>query len=327
MTRMILLITNKDDVTTDFIVNHLNKIGANYYRLNTEELITSISVNFDFYKNEYLLIDHKKNKIINLSVVKSVYYRRPILPQIKIDSLSDGENAFIVREIAYLLEGLYKILDDRFWISPVSSIREAENKVYQLLLARKIGLEIPASLITTSRAKAEAFLEHSKGDCIIKPIKNGRIDNHKNPMVVFTNPITYDNISLLDGVESCPTYFQNRIKKTADIRTTVVGEKVFSAIIYSQEFEETMTDWRHGENINIRHERIELPSHIESKCIELINILGLNFGAIDFVLDRDMRYIFLEINPNGQWGWIEKRLGYNISSEIVRLLLKGDHKE
>jgi glutathione synthase/RimK-type ligase-like ATP-grasp enzyme len=324
---MILLITNKDDVTTDFIVNHLNKVGANYYRLNTEYLLTSVSVNFDVYNNEYSLIDHKKNKIINLSVVKSVYYRRPVLPQIKIDSLSDGENAFIVREIAYLLEGLYKILDDRFWISQVSSIREAENKVYQLRLARKIGLEIPASLITTSRVKAEAFLEHFKGDCIIKPIKNGRIDNHKNPMVVFTSPITCDDISLLDGVKNCPTYFQNRIEKTADIRVTVVGEKVFSAIIYSQEFKETMIDWRNGENINIRHERIKLPSHIESKCIELINILGLNFGAIDFVLDKDMRYIFLEINPNGQWGWIEKRLGYNISSEIVRLLLKRGHKE
>ena len=323
---MILLITNKDDVTTDFVVNRLNEIEAEYYRLNTEDLVSSIGVNFDIYKNEYVLIDHKKNQNVSLSSVVSVYYRRPTLPQIRIESLSDGENEFVIREIAYVLEGLYKILDDRFWISPVSSIREAENKIYQLLVARDIGLEIPISLITTSQAKAESFLKHLKGNCVIKPIKNGKVGNHENPMVVFTNLLTHDDISLLDGVQSCPTYFQSRIEKTADVRVTVVGEKVFPAIIYSQEFKETMTDWRNGENANVRHERIELPPHIESKCIELVKFLGLNFGAIDFVLDKGMRYVFLEINPNGQWGWIEKRLGYNISAEIVQLLLRGKQK-
>jgi glutathione synthase/RimK-type ligase-like ATP-grasp enzyme len=109
----------------------------------------------------------------------------------------------------------------------------------------------------------------------------------------------------------------------ADIRVTVVGEQVFPAKIHSQEFEETMVDWRKGENAKVKHERIELPPEIEDKCIELTKRLGLHFGAIDFVLDRGMNYVFLEINPNGQWGWIEKRLGYDISGEIVALLLKG----
>lgn len=320
---MILLITNKEDVTTDFVVNRLNKIGANYFRLNTEELVSKIGINFDIEKNECILIDHEKNQNVNLSSVRSVYYRRPKLPQIKIDSLSNGENEFIIREIAYLLEGLYKILKDRFWISPVGSIREAENKIYQLLLAQDIGLEIPISLITTSQNKADTFLKHFKGNCVIKPIRNGKVDDHKNPMVVFTSLITCSDISLLEGVKSCPTYLQSKIEKMADIRVTVVGKKIFSTKIYSQEFEETMIDWRKGENAKIRHERVKLPPDIEGKCIKLIDRLGLNFGAIDFILDKNMRYIFLEINPNGQWGWIEKRLGYDISGEIVELLLKG----
>lgn len=320
---MVLLITNKDDVTTDFIVNRLNKIGAKYYRLNTEDLMSSIGINFDIERNEYVLIDQEKNQNVDLSSVKSVYYRRPVLPKIKIGSLSEGENEFVIREIAYLLEGLYKILNDRFWISPVTSIREAENKIYQLLVARDIGLEIPVSLITTSQAKAETFLKQLKGNCVIKPIKNGKIDNHENPMVVFTSLITCGDIGLMDGVKNCPTYLQSKIEKVADIRVTVVGKKVFSTKIHSQEFEETMIDWRKGENTKIRHERIKLPPEIEVKCMELIDRLGLHFGAIDFVLDRDTRYVFLEINPNGQWGWIEKRLGYDISGEIVQLLLNG----
>lgn len=320
---MILLITNKDDVTTDFVVNRLNKIGEPYYRLNTEDLVSSVGVNFDIGEDEYMLIDHQRNQKLSLSSVKSVYYRRPGLPEINAGSLSEGEVEFIRREIAYVLEGIYKILSNRFWISPVAFIREAENKIYQLLVARDIGFEIPKSLITTSQDKAEAFLKGLRGDCVIKPIRNGKVDDPGKPMVVFTSLITDDDIGLLDGVNDCPTYLQSKIEKAADIRVTVVGKRVFPAKIFSQEFQETMIDWRKGENAKIKHERIELPPEIEGKCIELTERLGLHFGAIDFVLDKGMRYVFLEINPNGQWGWIEKRLGYDISGEIVNLLLKG----
>jgi hypothetical protein len=320
---MILLITNKDDVTTDFVVNRLNNIGAAYYRLNTEDLVSRIGVNLDIGENEYILTDYQKNQKLSLFSVKSVYYRRPGSPGMNVGSLSEGEVEFINRETAYVLEGIYKILNDRFWISPVASIREAENKIYQLLLARDIGFEIPKSLITTSQDKAEAFLKELQGACVLKPIRNGKVDDPGQPMVVFTSLITDDEVGLLDGVVDCPTYLQSKLEKLADIRVTVVGKRVFPAKIYSQEFHETMIDWRKGENAKIRHERIELPPEIEGKCIELTECLGLHFGAIDFVLDKSMRYIFLEINPNGQWGWIEKRLGYDISGEIVNLLLKG----
>ena len=237
--------------------------------------------------------------------------------------LSEGEAKFVSREITYALEGIYKILSDRFWISPVTAIREAENKIYQLLVAREIGFEIPKSLVTTIPHKAKTFLKELQGHCVLKPIRNGKVDDSENPKVVFTTLITADDTALLDGTNNCPTYLQNRINKVADIRVTVVGEQVFPAKIHSQEFEETMVDWRKGENAKVKHERIELPPEIEDKCIELTKRLGLHFGAIDFVLDRGMNYVFLEINPNGQWGWIEKRLGYDISGEIVALLLKG----
>ncbi len=320
---MILIMTNKDDVTTDFIANRLNKIQEPYYRLNTEDLVSSVGVNLDIADDKYMLINHQNNQIINLSSIKSVYYRRPGLPEMSDASLSKGEVEFVSREVIYLLEGIYKILNDRYWISPVTSIREAENKIYQLLLARDIGFEIPKSLITTSRNKAVAFWHKVQGECVIKPIRNGRVDDPENPMVVFTSLITADDIGILDRVNDCPTYLQSQIDKLADIRVTVVGEQVFPAIIYSQEFQETTIDWRKGENARIRHEKTKLPSDIENKCIELTKRLNLNFGAIDLVLKKGNRYVFLEINPNGQWGWIEKRLGYDISGAIVDLLLKG----
>lgn len=66
--------------------------------------------------------------------------------------------------------------------------------------------------------------------------------------------------------------------------------------------------------------KIKLPDAILNQCISLLKILNLRFGAIDFILDKNGNYIFLEINPNGQWAWIEKQTGYKISNEITNLL-------
>ncbi|MBD3338113.1 MAG: hypothetical protein GF353_03320 [Candidatus Lokiarchaeota archaeon] len=320
---MILLVTNRDDVTTDFIVNRLNKLQEPYYRLNTEDLVSNVGVNIDISCDKYILVDHQKNQIINLSSIKSVYYRRPGLPKFNNSSLPKSEIEFMSREIISLLEGIYKILNDRFWISPVYSIREAENKIHQLLVARELGFEIPRSLITTLKDNAIAFWHRAQGSCIVKPIKSGKVNDNRNPMVIFTSSISADDLEILNNVDVCPTYLQSQIDKLADIRVTVVGEQVFPAIIYSQDFPETVVDWRKGENVRLRHEKTKIPLNLERKCIELIKRLNLHFGAIDFILEKGNRFVFLEINPNGQWGWIEKRLGYDISGALVNLLLEG----
>lgn len=211
---MIVIITNKDDITTDFVVNRLNKMGAEYLRLNTEDLVSGTGISFDIHTNQNSLLVLYKSKILNLSDVKSVYFRRPVLPHVKMDLLSQGENEFLVREISYVLEGLYKALRKCFWMSPVDSIRQAENKIYQLLMAQDTGFEIPHSLITTSADKARAFFEQFGGDCIIKPIKNGTIDDEQNEKVIFTSSLKGRDINWKDAVTLCPIYLQPNIKKT-----------------------------------------------------------------------------------------------------------------
>ena len=103
------------------------------------------------------------------------------------------------------------------------------------------------------------------------------------------------------------------------MRATFVGRKCFAVAIESQLMEETQVDWRNGEHI-LQHTPIELPKDIENKCILLMERLGLNYGAIDIVLDKQGNYVFLEINPNGQWAWIEHLTGLPISKEIVKYL-------
>jgi len=319
---MILFITNKDDITTDFIINKLNKKKIPYYRFNTEELLHSVDLLLDLSGNTYKFFDKKQNKTINFKDIKSVYYRRPKLPATISVNLSNGEECFVQGEISATLEGIYKLLEDKFWVSSVFAIRNAENKIYQLKLAKELDIAIPSSLITTLKEQAQSFFNYHDMQCIVKPIKTGFIDDMEEPKVIFTNQIKKQHKRLLNAVQTCPTFFQNKIDKTADIRVTVVGKKFFVAKINSQEFETTKIDWRDENSVNLRYEKLQLPSDIKSKCIELMSILNLEFAAIDFVLDNNKQYIFLEVNPNGQWAWIEKRLSYNISGALIDHLIK-----
>jgi glutathione synthase/RimK-type ligase-like ATP-grasp enzyme len=208
------------------------------------------------------------------------------------------------------------------WINYVCSIREAENKIYQLVLAKKIGFRIPKTMITNYNDSAYQFIKTNRFNCILKPIRSGFVDDPDNPRVIFTNKINKSKVKELKRIKYCPSIFQNNIEKEADVRVTVVGEKLFPVKIESQEYEESRIDWRRGTNI-ISHKYIELPKIISRQCINLVKHLNLIFGAIDLVIDKEGNFYFLEINPNGQWAWIEKRLNLPISQEIATLLLLG----
>lgn len=317
---MILFITNKQDITTDIIINKLNQRDTPYFRLNTEDIFAHTQVSFDFSDNIYHLLDTEGNVLLDLDDVDSVYYRRPELPGVVLDNLLSEEKHFVLNEAFYSLEGLYKLLSDRYWLNSVFSIREAENKIYQLTLAKNIGFDIPESIITSNEKDAREFILSHNNDCILKPIKSGQVGESEDSQIIFTNALDEKHIKELNRINGYPTYFQECLHKKSDIRVTVVGEQIFAAKIHSQDFDDTKVDWRKGESVKLSYSEYTLPKEVKKKCYVLLEILHLNFGAIDFVETTDDRLVFLEINPNGQWGWIEKRLGLQISDEIIRLL-------
>lgn len=317
--RRILLITNKEDITTDFIVQKLIASNTTFYRFNTDELGKSIFTNFNFKNSIFELIDERLHRTINLSQIKSVYFRRP---EIDFDSkdLSEGETNFIYAELSYLLEGLYRLLSNAFWINKVWSIRQAENKIYQLQLAKEIGFQIPCSVITSMPSKALEFYESNNQSTIIKPIRSGLIEGNEEEGVIFTSRIQL-NDSNIERVKASPVYLQELINKQADVRVTVVGNQIFPARIDSQDTEEAKVDWRRARD-PLPHAKLNLPEDIIDRCLKLTERLDLTFAAIDFILDKNENFVFLEINPNGQWAWIEKQTGHHIAKQITDLLIE-----
>lgn len=320
---MILVITNTQDITTDLVIDKLQRLKAPYYRFNTDQFGPLCRINLDYEQEKEFIYDSFIHRQINISEIRSVYYRRPVLPDITYPDLTHGERGFLNREITYLFDGLFGLLENRFWISPVWAIRRAEVKLNQLKVAKQVGFEIPASIISNSPEHVRIFVERNARDCIIKPIKTGLIDDNERAGLIYTTTFRPQRDIDIERTLNFPTYFQKRINKYVDVRVTVVGKTIFAASIHSQDYAETEIDWRKASNITLKHERLALPQHISDKCVRLVEIFGLKFAAIDLVLDKMGKYIFLEINPNGQWAWIEKRLDYDISGTIASMLYNG----
>lgn len=303
---MILIITHKLDFTADFLVNILNERNIAYRRFNCEDILTTdctFNFNPDF-----------SYSFLGETNFNSVWFRRTMLPHIKLHSTAHQK--YIINEIDSFLKNIFSVIDAK-WVSNPNAVYHAENKLFQLRTASRLGFKIPETLITTTKQKVVDFYETYR-EVIVKPISQTRVNSDENPEFIFTNKLSYQHIKEIELFDLTPCLFQREVKKHVELRVTVVKDKTFAAQVNSQGDEETLTDWRKKK---LAFTVFELPNDIHKLCVYLVRELNLLFGAIDLILSPDGTYTFLEINPNGQWVWIETETGLKISDAIINELM------
>lgn len=319
---MILLVSNERDLTTDYIVLELKRRGLKYFRLNTEHF-SEEQISFNPKNGEDGWVVKTPNNEIKFTEITAAYFRRPGTPNISKEITDLSARNYCEKEWNNALGSALNSLDKRWFNSPIS-IQYAENKPRQLAIAYDIGLSIPDTIITNDPEQAQtAFLNET--NVVAKPLREALLENNNDERVIFTNKVDKIDKSNYSSIRLAPVIFQQKIKKHVDIRTTVIGDKVYSVEIHSQEHGETKVDWRRGARPDLIHKQHTLPSEISDKCIQLVNKLQLRYGAIDFVLDENGNYWFLEVNPNGQWAWLENRVEIPLSQTIVDELERISH--
>lgn len=305
----ILVVTNSKDLTVDYIINkYSNEVPI--YRFNVDRF-SEYQITFSNNESCFFTISNQ-HWALNSSQIGSVYYRKPELPD-----LSEYEERYrllMQRELITFIEGIVETVGDIALTRP-SVLRRADNKILQLKLAQKVGFHIPFSLITNSSKEARHLTNQSKS--IVKPLSYGRIiDKQKNRLgIIQTNLV--DSTTDFIGLDLSPAYFQHYISKDTEIRVTIVGRDVFAVEINSS----NPIDWR-KQDAKIEYKLTEIPKEIINKCFELMDELFLEFGAFDFIIHSG-EYIFLEVNANGQWLWLEEATKVNISGAIINYL-KGE---
>lgn len=312
---MILIATNKRDITVDLIVLELQRRGLSYFRLNTEDA-DKLSWSMPGGDPSAIIL-RDGERAISLAEVTGGYYRRPLPPTPRLD-LGPGVSEYVSAEWASLLRSLWNALEGR-WLNSPYAIQRAEDKPRQLAAARSMGLKVPATLITNDYTEALAFT--AGGATIAKPLRRGLIEDPEGPgRVMFTSRIAGGDLEA-EAIVQAPIIFQREIRKRSDLRVTVIDDRVFAATILSQEHVETQVDWRRGGELRLAHTPFNLPADIADACVAVTRHLGLRYSAIDLIEDEEGSFWFLEANPNGQWGWIEMRTGLPIASALVDALL------
>ncbi len=310
----VLLVTTSYDVAPKYVGRALDRRGVPYFRLDTDRFPTEIRSNFDPH-GELTIIDDDCR--VSAKKIKSVWYRRSVKPNLPVD-LKPGVRDFCERECRAFLEGVLATLQTKRWLSDPQAIRNAERKPYQLSVAARLGFILPATVVTNDGEAARSFAERHR--VVAKAVSSGYISEPDGVQAVFTSSLTPGDLDDLSGLSLAPVTFQEHISKASDIRVTVVEDEVYAAEIRSQDQESSRVDWRAAQDANLEHMTHELPLTVANRCRRLVSCLGLVFGAIDLALTTDGRYIFFEINPNGEWVWIEDQLGFPISDSIAAWL-------
>lgn len=314
----VLVVTNKGDVTSDIVIKKLFSLGAEVFRLNTEDVCSSVSTSLRIDNSSFWGEFRTPSRVLNFSRILSVYYRRPLPPELEHDDL--GVKEFLVAEITTYLNWLWHALSDVYWMSPLLAIRKADSKISQLRIAPTFGFEIPDTIITNDPDEVRSFYQKHSGKIVNKVLAKGFVNMGGETHTIYTNPVDFKTLNFVDACRVMPCVFQEYVSKEVEIRVSVVESKVFAAEIHSQTSQRTRHDWRRYDLENTLHRSHELPAKVQKACVEITKHYGLKFGAIDLVLTPDGRYVFLEINPNGQWAWIEVLTGLPISDAIAQSL-------
>jgi len=251
----------------------------------------------------------------------TVFWRvKPPLKALVAGGTASIDEDFRHREWEKALGALPALLDHARWINPYAPHWLAGNKVRQLQAAQRCGLQVPATVITTCADDVLPLFE--TGEVIYKTLSHPLYSSRE---LILTSKITRAELEdRRDMVAVAPCLFQQYAEKAYELRVTIVGTSVIPVRIDSQAHSHTRVDWRIDQLRPELYSVVTLPAAVRRMLLDFMDSLGLVFGAIDLIVTPEGEYLFLEINPGGQWLWMERMIGVPITREIAAFIAGGE---
>jgi len=315
-TDLVLVLTNSKDVTTDFLEQKTSSARLKLVRINTDSL-ARMPIRAAVDSNSTTTEIRPEDHWICPMDVGAVYYRRPSLPELP--RVSDpAERKWAINEFRKAWGGFFAQIPAHKWINHPTATTQASYKPEQLVRGSRIGLRVPDTLISTDPIEARSFCECLSWRVVAKPIGYGEVRDElgDTQAVVYTNALTESDAKSLSTLVNCPVILQEHIPKAKDLRVTIVDENVITVALHSQEQTKSTVDCRRDNMTGMRYSLVELPDDIDKKLLELVRSYRLRYAAIDLIEDRQGDLWFLELNPAGQWAWLEENVGAPISTAL-----------
>lgn len=317
----VVILSHQDEKTTNTVIDYLDWYNSSFIRINEEDTFESVNIFLDNH-DEQINLKGKLKKIAFTNDIK-YWYRRGdfsiVLPVKSSEIESEYAKNFLLQEWDFIKKFLHshrKSLSGYY--------QEVENnKLLNLKLAKEVNFTIPATLITSEKQEALLFIKRYH-KVITKPIHNAHIAFRQNDVSYSstgTREVSLDNLNNL-GDTFCPMMLQEHVEKEIEIRVFFIENKLYPMAIFSQSDEKTKLDYR---NYNYekpnRNVPFKIPFDVKKKVLSFIKKSGLSTGSIDLILSDRGEYIFLEVNPTGQFGWVSENCNYYLEQKVAFFLI------
>ncbi len=318
---LILIVSTEQDLHAREVMAGLDKAGAEVSLLDLSEYPARsfLTIEVDQEGTDSGFHRDGQREVLDFPACRVIWWRRPQPFGLPAEIDDPDAHQFSLGECHSAFSGLWLTLDP-FWINHPTKDDEAARKVFQLKRAVELGFRVPRTRVTNSPERALRFIEEQGTTRTIYKAFSATERAWRE-----TRLLREEELALLDNVRYAPVIFQEYIPAKVDLRITVIGDAIFAAAIHSQETEYKV-DFRMAMDA-ARFEAWSLPTDVEDRIRAYMRSLGLVYGAIDMRLTPDGEYVFLEINPCGQWLFVEQRTGQPITRCLVQLMLEKDRED
>lgn len=331
---MILILTRPLEHSSDEVASWITALNGNFVRINDTD--------FRDFKSGFKLVLNNECESVNfekqslqfaIDDISIIWYRKWTSSESFLSLLNLADNKLwgweianhLYYEVSHTGNAFFNLLNDKKWFDHPFDVRKI-RKSETLSKAKKCGLQIPRSIITNCKQDVCNFLKAEKR-IISKAISEmSSFEDAERAYILYTKELTED---LLDKCPDYfyPTLFQKLVEKKFDIRVFYLDGKCYSMAILSQKDPQTSIDFRnYNYHIPNRFIPYKLPLDIEDGIRKLMAELNLKSGSLDFIYNLNKEFIFLEVNPVGQFGMTSFPCNYKLEKKIAQYLIRHDQK-
>lgn len=329
---MILILSQAaQEVTTDYVMDWLEGLGARFFRLNAEDLEAQAAFAFRLTAAGTEVALQGPGWELPLCEIEAVWYRRwprrrhrgerALIEESRgIAELGRSQLVYHLNmELRKLGEAVLARLADRPWLTDPDSV--SPNKLLVLERAAAAGLDVPATLVTTRRAELRDFAA-AHGPLISKAIGEAAsffLDGAYHSLhTLAVEPADVESLP-----ESfAPSLFQERLDKRYELRVFYLAGECHAMAIFSQRDPQTQIDFR---RYNHAHPNRNVPYRLRPETAASIDALmrdlGLETGSLDLVRTTGGRTVFLEVNPVGQFSMVSRPCNYQLERKVAEVLM------
>lgn len=324
----VLVLAAELDRTADGVVHGLTERGVPVVRLDLSWFPQQLRLDAEYCDGAWWGCLQTEHHSVDLADVRSVWVRTPSSFRMP-EGMSAVERDFAKREAKLGVGGVLLALPDVRWVNRPDLAARAVYRPLQWAAAHRCGLSVPRSLVCNDPAAVARFAGASgPGGVVLKPLSANLIYEDHTYKMGWTRRLSAENLADLRGVDVTAHLVQDWVPKRWECRAVVVGEDVFAVGIHSGS-EASYVDWR-ADFAALSYEVVELPARVVAGLRAVMAELGLVYGAFDLVIgpcpggSGDEVASFLEVNPGGQYGFLEAATGVPITDCLVRLLARED---